>query len=155
MNWQFNLPKQSPVEQAAPLPLTPLRLLGPVPSSLNEQLVRPHILPCQFGLTHISLLLMVSRAKPPVPGPMPFCVPMPGHIVSGQLLVTMSGMGVSGVLSAVMFVHSLAWLGVAEVSRSTINKLLESVLARAHFRVCFISNEEWFGVSPAAGFVPG
>lgn len=93
MNWQSSLPKQSPVVQAAPFPFTPLRLLGPVPSSLNEQFVRPHTLPCQSGLTNILLELLDSSTKPPVPGPMPFWVPMPGHMVSGQAFVTTSGIG--------------------------------------------------------------
>lgn len=95
VNMQSSLPKQSPVVQAAPPPFTPLRLLGPVPSALKEQFVLPHILPCQSALTHNCTLKVVSSSNPPVPGPMPFWVPMPGHMVSGQLFVTISEIGVA------------------------------------------------------------
>lgn len=91
---QLSVPMQSPVMHAAPFPFTPLRLLGPVPSSLNEQLVRPHTLPCQSGLTKSGLVSPGASSKPPTPGPIPFCVPTPGHIVSGQLLVITIGIGV-------------------------------------------------------------
>ena len=91
MNSQFNLPKQSPVVHDAPLPLTPLSWLGPVPLALKLQFVRPQIRPCQSQETRKSAVLPGGSSKPPVPGPWPCWVPTPGQMVSKHWLLTFSG----------------------------------------------------------------
>lgn len=78
LNSQSNFPRQSPVLQEHESPLT-------------VQFVRPQTRPCQSGLTQTLLLFPLESAKPPVPGPVPACVAIPGHMVEPQLLVTISG----------------------------------------------------------------
>lgn len=92
--WQFSCPKQSPVRHAAPYPFTPRWVLGPLPSLLNEQFVRPHIRPAQSSLTNTILLEPGVSSNPPVPGPSPAWVAMPGHIDSPQSFATVSWIGV-------------------------------------------------------------
>lgn len=89
---QLKTPPQSPVLQAAPDPSCPLRLLAPLPSTLKLQFVLPQIRPCQSALTSNSLLLPDASSNPPVPPPVPFCVPIPGQIVCEHLFVTMMGL---------------------------------------------------------------
>ena len=93
-NGQFIFPKQSPVIHAAPRPSTPSSTLGPLPSPLNEQLVRPQIRPAQSALTNIVWVAPGASSKPPDAGAMPDCVTTPGQIVSSQLLATISWIGV-------------------------------------------------------------
>lgn len=88
---QLRTPAQSPVVQAAPPPLLPFKLLAPVPSSLKLQFVRPQTLPCQSALTVNSLTSPEASSNPPVPAPVPACVPIPGQIVCSQLLLILSG----------------------------------------------------------------
>lgn len=95
---------QSPVRHAAPFPLTPFKLLGPVPLALKLQFVRGHTRPAQSQLTSTVEQLPATSSKPPVDGPTPFWVPMPGHMVSWQLLQIVMGT----LLPLVLFVCAVA-----------------------------------------------
>jgi hypothetical protein len=64
-------------------------------SSFTVQFVRPQTRPCQSDETQRSLLFPGVSSKPPVPGPLPACVAIPGHIVESHLLVTVKGIGLS------------------------------------------------------------
>lgn len=56
--------------------------------SLSEevQLVRAHTRPFQSDDTSSDLLAPAASSKPPVPGPVPLDVYMPGHSVPGHWL---------------------------------------------------------------------
>jgi hypothetical protein len=88
---QLKTPPQSPVEQAAPAPLFPFKLLAPVPAALKLQFVLPQTRPCQSALTVRLLLDPGGNSNPPVPAPVPACVPIPGHIVPSHWLLTTNG----------------------------------------------------------------
>lgn len=88
---QLKTPPQSPVEQAAPAPLFPFKLLAPVPAALKLQFVLPHTRPCQSPLTVRLLLDPGGNSNPPVPAPVPACVPIPGHIVPSHWLLITNG----------------------------------------------------------------
>lgn len=88
---QLNTPPQSPVVQAAPPPLFPFKLLAPVPAALKLQFVLPQTRPCQSPLTIKLLLDPGVSSKPPVPAPVPACVPIPGQIVASHWLLTTNG----------------------------------------------------------------
>lgn len=79
---QSNFPKQSPVLHEHESPLT-------------VQFVRPQTRPCQSDDTQRSLLFPWESANPPVPGPLPACVAIPGHMVEPHLLVMVKGIGLS------------------------------------------------------------
>lgn len=81
-------PPQSPVLHAFPPPFFPFKLLAPVPIALKLQFVLPHTRPCQSAATLNSLFSPGCSSNPPVPGPVPDCVPIPGQIVSAQLFTT-------------------------------------------------------------------
>lgn len=83
MPWQFRAPPQSPVPQAFPPPELPLLL--------KEQFVLAQTRPCQFAETVWFLLSPAASSKPVEDGPLPFCVWMPGQIVSVHLFVTTRG----------------------------------------------------------------
>ncbi len=78
---QFNTPLQSPVPHAAGLPFPLL-----VPSALKLQFVLPQTLPCQSFETVRVRPDPGSSLNPLLEGPLPACVPIPGHIVSLQEL---------------------------------------------------------------------
>lgn len=61
------------------------------PSDGDVQFVRPHIRPYQSDPTSSDRLAPAASSKPPVSGPVPAVVKMPGHIVSPQLLVINRG----------------------------------------------------------------
>lgn len=83
---QLTTPPQSPVVHALPVPP-----LGPVPALLKLQFVRPQTRPCHASPTLNVLVLPVVSSKPPVPGPLPDCVRIPGYIGFAHLLVIISG----------------------------------------------------------------
>ena len=96
---QSTTPKQSPVLHAAPPPLFPPVLLGPVPAELKLQFVRPHTRPCQSWPTVRLRVVPGPRRKPLVPGLVPACVANPGYIVSLHWLVTTRGTVLARVLT--------------------------------------------------------
>jgi hypothetical protein len=79
LNSQSSLPKQSPVSQEQESPLT-------------VQFVRPQTRPCQSGDTQSCELFPETSSNPPIPGPVPACVAIPGHIVVSHWLVMARGM---------------------------------------------------------------
>lgn len=83
---QFKAPLQSPDKQALPWPEAEA-----VPSSLKEQLVRPHTRPCQSSETVWFLVSPGFSWKPFSAGPVPDWVEMPGQMLSGQWFVTSRG----------------------------------------------------------------
>lgn len=55
------------------------------------QFVRPQTRPCQSGDTQRLVVFPDSSSKPPVPGPTPDCVAMPGQMVESHLFVIFNG----------------------------------------------------------------
>lgn len=89
--WHSTTPKQSPVLHAAPPPLLPPVLLGPVPAALKLQFVLGQTRPCQLWPTVMLRVSPAPSLKPFVPGLVPDCVATPAYMVSLHRFDTTSG----------------------------------------------------------------